>query len=164
MSGEFNPDASEFFRDFRWRIRFDAEILAAASPAIPKVKNLQLEESAPGSWLLSGSVGPEETRVDFWKSGPVWDFETDCSCNIGAFCHHAAALLLKAEKEKDPSRLTGRGVSAAVASYWRRIAALCQAAGELDPSGVRNAQRKAEFWSRRLGNSCHEAPEAHGAV
>jgi superfamily II DNA or RNA helicase len=123
VNGGINPDASEFFRDFRWKIRFDAEILAAASPAIPKVKNLQLEESAPGSWLLSGSVGPEETRVDFWKSGPVWDFETDCSCHIGVFCHHAAALLLKAEKEKDPSRLTGRGVSAAVAAVMAPPAA-----------------------------------------
>ena len=61
-------------------------------------------------------VGKDETEVNLWQSGGGWEFETFCSCEIGNFCHHAAALLTKAAKERDPSRLQGRGVAGAVAA------------------------------------------------
>jgi hypothetical protein len=54
--------------------------------------------------------------VNLWQSGTTWEFETFCSCEIGNFCHHAAALLTKAAKERDPSRLQGRGITGAVAA------------------------------------------------
>ncbi len=114
MSATVEPSA--FFRDSRWKSRFDDEILAAARSFVSKVKDLRLEENAPGSFELVGNVANEDSGVDFWKSGDDWDFETFCSCEVGGFCHHAAALLMKAEKERDLSRLAGRDVAAAVAA------------------------------------------------
>ena len=107
-------DPTSFFRDSRWRTRFDDEILAAAQPLVPKTKDLHLDEPAEGSFSLLGNVAQQETEVSFWKSGDGWDMETFCSCDLGGFCHHAAALLLKAEK--DPARLGGHSVNAAVAA------------------------------------------------
>jgi superfamily II DNA or RNA helicase len=105
-----------FFRESRWKNRFEDEILAAANPLVSKVRDLRLEESAPGTFSLLGNVGKEETEAGFWKNESGWDFETFCSCELGGFCHHAAAVLLRAEKERDLSRLGGRTVAAAVAA------------------------------------------------
>jgi SNF2-related domain/Helicase conserved C-terminal domain len=109
-------DISAFLGNSRWKDRFDDEILAAANPLVSKVRELRTEETGPGSVSLLGSVGKEETEANFWQSGGSWEFETFCSCEIGNFCHHAAALLTKAAKERDPSRLAGRGVAGAVAA------------------------------------------------
>lgn len=80
------------------------------------MKDLRTEEPAPGSVSLLGTVAKDETEVNLWQAGSGWDFETFCSCEIGNFCHHAAAILTKAAKERDPSRLQGRGVAGAVAA------------------------------------------------
>jgi superfamily II DNA or RNA helicase len=109
------PKPSHFFRDSRWKNRFDDEILAAARALLPKVRELRLEEAAEDSFSLIGEVAKEETEVDFWSVDGVWDFETRCSCELGGFCHHAAALLIKAEKERDLTRLSGHSIKAAVA-------------------------------------------------
>ncbi|MEI6178563.1 MAG: SNF2-related protein, partial [Verrucomicrobiota bacterium] len=108
-------DPSAFFRNTRWKNRFDNEILAAAPSLVSKVKDLRLDEPSPGSFSLLGNTGKEESEVGFWKSGDDWEFETFCSCEVGGFCHHAAALILKAEKERDLSKLAGHNVAAAVA-------------------------------------------------
>ncbi len=108
-------DPSAFFRNTRWKNRFDDEILAAAPSLVSKVKCLRLDEPSPGSFSLLGNTGKEESEVGFWKSGDDWEFETFCSCDVGSFCHHAAALILKAEKERDLSKLAGHNVAAAVA-------------------------------------------------
>ncbi len=110
-----DSDPSDFFCDSLWKNRFEEEILAAAQSQVSKVRDLKLEESAPASFTLLGEVAKEETEASFWKSGSSWDLETFCSCEIGTYCHHAAALLLKAEKERDLTRLSGRSVAAAVA-------------------------------------------------
>src|SRR6187431_2735547 len=109
-------DISSFLGDSRGKDRFDDEILAAANPLVGKVKDLQMEETAPGSISLIASVAKDETEVNLWQSGSTWEFETFCSCEIGNFCHHAAAVMLRAAKERDPSRLQGRGVAGAVAA------------------------------------------------
>jgi superfamily II DNA or RNA helicase len=109
-----DPTAAEFFRDFRWKARFDEEILAAARTFVSKVRDMRLEQPAAGSFSLCGKVAAEETEIGFWPVAGGWEFETFCSCDIGSFCHHAAALMLKAEKE--PSRLSGRSVADAVAT------------------------------------------------
>ena len=109
-------DISSFLGDSRWKDRFDDEILAAANPLVGKVKDLRIEETAPGSVSLLGTVAKDETEVNLWQSGPGWEFETFCSCDIGSFCHHGAALLMRAAKERDPSRLQGRGIARAVAA------------------------------------------------
>ena len=107
---------SSFLGDSRWKDRFDDEILAAANSLVGKVRDLRVEETAPGSVSLLGMVGKDEAEVNLWQSGSGWEFETFCSCDIGSFCHHAAALIIKATKERDPSRLQGRGVAGAVAA------------------------------------------------
>ena len=109
-------DISSFLGESRWRDRFDDEILAAANSLVSKVRDLRTEETAPGSVSLLGMVAKDEAEVNLWQSGGGWEFETFCSCDIGNFCHHAAALLAKAAKERDPSRLQGRGIAGAVAA------------------------------------------------
>ena len=111
-----STDISSFLGESRWRDRFDDEILAAANSLVSKVRNLRTEETAPGSVSLLGMVAKDEAEVNLWQSGSGWEFETFCSCEIGNFCHHAAALLTKAAKERDPSRLQGRGIAGAVAA------------------------------------------------
>jgi superfamily II DNA or RNA helicase len=95
-------------------MRFEEEILNAAKTLVPKTMDLRLDEPTPASFSLCGNVTGEETEVGFWKAGDAWELETFCSCELGGFCHHAAALLMKAEK--DPSRLSGQSVKAAVAA------------------------------------------------
>ena len=111
-----STDIASFLGDSRWRDRFDDEILAAANSLVSKVRDLRTEETAPGSVSLLGMVAKDEAEVNLWQSGGGWEFETFCSCDIGNFCHHAAALLAKAAKERDPSRLQGRGIAGAVAA------------------------------------------------
>jgi superfamily II DNA or RNA helicase len=113
------PEAAEpaaFFRDSHWRNRFDEEVLHAARPAVSKARDLRIESPARESFSLLGTVAGHETEVGFWKSGDSWDFETFCSCELGGFCPHAAALLMKAEKDRDPSRLAGHSIPSAVAA------------------------------------------------
>ncbi len=110
------PDPSAFFHECRWKNRFEEEILAAAAPLASKVRDPRLESPSAGSFVLLGNVAQDQTEVSFWKSGAAWDFETGCSCELGSFCHHAAALMLKAAKERDLTRLSGHGIAAAVAA------------------------------------------------
>ena len=109
-----DPKPSDFFRDSRWKNRFEDEVLTVAKSFVSKTRDLLLEEPAAGSFSLVGNVAGEETEVGFWPLDGGWEVETFCSCELGAFCHHAAALLMKAEKE--PSRLGGQSVKAAVAA------------------------------------------------
>ncbi|MCU0779095.1 MAG: DEAD/DEAH box helicase, partial [Akkermansiaceae bacterium] len=109
-----NP--SGFLRDSHWKARFDEEILAAARSLVSKARDIRLEEPAAGSFSLLGNVAAEDVEIGFWPAAGGWEFETFCSCEVGSFCHHAAALIMKAEKERDLSRLSGRSVADAVAS------------------------------------------------
>ena len=99
------PDATDiqaFLGDSRWKNRFDDEILAAAQGLVSKARELRIDATAAGTLTLLGAVANEDAEVSVWQSGGGWDFETACSCEIGSYCHHAAALLLKAEKQRDP--------------------------------------------------------------
>jgi len=109
------PDISRFFTEGRWKNRFDDEILAVAQSFSNKVKNLRLVDSGGESHTILADVAGEETEVNLWPDGSGWDFENFCSCDVGAFCHHAAAVMLKAAKERDIFRLAGRSVAEAVA-------------------------------------------------
>ena len=110
------PDIHALFADSRWQDRFDDEILAAAAPLVGKVRDLQLDPTTADTLTLRGTVAGEETEVNAWPTGGGWDLETACSCELGSYCHHAAALMLKAGRERNPQRLQGRGVAAAVAA------------------------------------------------
>ncbi|MDH4444672.1 MAG: DEAD/DEAH box helicase [Akkermansiaceae bacterium] len=109
-------DISSFLRDSRWKDRFDDEILVAANSLVSKVRELRIEAPTTDSWNLLGLVAKDETEVNIWKTEAAWDFETFCSCEIGSFCHHSAALLMRAAKERDASRLQGNTVAEAVAA------------------------------------------------
>ena len=109
-------DPSGFFHASRWKARFDEEVLSAARSFVSKVRDMRLDEPAVESFSLCGNVAAEDTEINFWPVDIGWDFETFCSCDVGAFCHHAAALMMKAEKERDISRLSGRNVADAVAA------------------------------------------------
>jgi hypothetical protein len=111
-----DPQAAEFFHSAKWKNRFEDEVLAAARALVSKVREPRLEEPAAGSFSLLASVAGEETEVAFWCDDGVWNFETSCSCEVGNFCHHAAALLMKAEKERDPARFACNSVKAAIAA------------------------------------------------
>ena len=102
--------------DLHWNARFDDEVLAVANTFVSKVKDLRMEETSPGCFSVLAHVAKEETEISAWQNGGEWEFETFCSCEVGGFCHHAAALLIKAGKERDPSRMMGRSVSEAVAT------------------------------------------------
>jgi superfamily II DNA or RNA helicase len=108
----------EFLVGYRWKGRFDDEVIAAAPVLVSKVRDLQMEISGPDTpetFTLRGTVRHEATEVTIWQSGGQWDIETNCTCEIGSFCQHAAAVLIKAAKERDPQRLLGHSVTAAVA-------------------------------------------------
>jgi hypothetical protein len=107
-------DPSSFFRDASWQQRHDDEILLAARSFVSKVKDMRLEETGAQSWQLTATVACEEAAVDFWHEGDAWDCETTCSCEVGSFCHHAAALMTRAAKERDITRLRGHSVAEAV--------------------------------------------------
>ncbi|MCF7730709.1 MAG: DEAD/DEAH box helicase [Akkermansiaceae bacterium] len=114
------PDIHTLLHDCRWRDRFDDELLAAAGSLVSKVRDLRLEVAGVDSVTLAATVGGEETEVNAWGGGSTWDLESSCSCEVGAYCHHAAAILLKASRERDPQRLAGRTVAAAVAASLPR--------------------------------------------
>jgi len=103
-----------FLASPRWKDRFDDEILAVANSFVSKVRDLSMETAGEDSATISGTVGGEEAQADFWESDGAWDFETNCHCELGTFCHHAAALLMKAAKERDASRLVGKGAAPAL--------------------------------------------------
>ncbi|MCX6876706.1 MAG: DEAD/DEAH box helicase [Verrucomicrobia bacterium] len=109
-------DIQAFLGDSRWKNRFDDDHLAAAQALVTKVRDLRLEPASPDTVVLRGTVVNETTEVSVWNSGSGWEFDTSCSCEFGGFCQHAAALLLKAAKERDPQRLLGHGVAGAVAA------------------------------------------------
>jgi superfamily II DNA or RNA helicase len=99
-----------------WQGRFDDDILGAARAQVSKVRDLSIEQADASTLVLVGTVANEAAEVNAWQAGDAWDFETSCSCDVGRFCQHAAALLMKAAKERDPQRLLGHSVSAAVAA------------------------------------------------
>jgi hypothetical protein len=133
------PTPTDFFRDTRWKARFEEEVLAAARSFVSKVRNMRLDEPAAASFSLCGNVAAEETEIGFWPVDGGWEFEAFCSCDIGSFCHHAAALMMKAEKE--PSRPGGRSVADAVATILPQDAVRENPA----PSGIPRISPKPVF-------------------
>ena len=114
-------DPSDFFRGESWRLRFDEEVLQLARSLAPKVRDLELGEPEGGSFRLTGRVaGGQETSVEFWADGSSWDCDASCDCGSGSFCVHAAALLLRASRERQIPRLGSNSAAAAVAATLAR--------------------------------------------
>jgi hypothetical protein len=90
----------------------------------------------------------------FWHAAGAWEFETACSCGLGAFCHHAAAALMKAEKEGGLQRLPAADVPTAVAAMMSPPAETPSHAtaglGEISPTPVFELQVRREPVDREL--------------
>jgi len=83
----------EVVTEGRWRERFDDEALAVAARIKGRVRGLRAETDGDG-FQLHAEVGGEPCRVDFWPEAGGWSLESECGCETGRFCPHAAALLL----------------------------------------------------------------------
>ncbi len=117
-----DSDLSCFLRGDSWPHRFEEEILGAARSLVSKVRDLQLEEGDDGTFTLHSPVAGEEPSVQLWPSASGWEMEANCSCEVGPFCHHAAALMLKAARSRDLGRLQGHSIRAAVAASLKPTA------------------------------------------
>ena len=102
---EAEADIHGFFEDERWRERFEEECLLAGQRLRAKVRDLKGDCPEPEYLILTGSVGDEQAEVTLWASEGAWDFETSCTCEMGRFCPHAAALLEEAAKPRNLSRV-----------------------------------------------------------
>ena len=112
-----DPKPAQFFRDSLWKNRFDDEVLAAARRLLAKVKAPHLDQSVPDGLALVATVAGEQTEVNCWQAPDgSWEFESSCTCELGEYCHHAAALLLRAENERDLTRWQGQSIASAVAA------------------------------------------------
>ena len=107
---------SEFLATGTWRARFDDEIAAASRTFAAKVKALSLDEDGPDGFTLAATCAGESCRASLWQHhGGEWEFETTCTCEIGSHCHHAAAMMEKATRERHLARRLGHSVHDAVA-------------------------------------------------
>jgi superfamily II DNA or RNA helicase len=128
-------DPASFIHDSGWRARFDDEVLDGARALVSKTRDPHLDEPTPGCFRLSGMVAGGRAEVTFWRSESGWEFESDCGCETRAYCRHAAALLLRAQKHRDPGRMRGHSITAAVAAAMP-VAAARPAADVQAPSCV----------------------------
>src|SRR5206468_3770679 len=83
----------------RW---FDAGTVAKAIHYVKAVSNLEW-----GNDSLSGSVqgsAPEPYEVDvyFHRNGHRIEFDGDCTCPVGYFCKHVAALMMASLEHQSP--------------------------------------------------------------
>ena len=102
-------------------------MLAVGGAYVGKVRELAVEFPDDETAVLRAAVAGEETEVTAWGSDGDWNLETSCSCDNGSFCHHAAAVMLRAARERDPGRLGRSSVATAVAAG---LAALRTGGGE----------------------------------
>ncbi len=125
--------AHQFLRSESWRQRFEDEILAAAKALANKCRGIQLEDQGGDSHVLRGEVKGEQVEISFWPSSPGWEIESQCSCELGRECHHAAGLLIKAAKSPDIERLRGAGLNAAVSGAITKHQAATEPAAAQGP-------------------------------
>lgn len=98
-------DIRGFFENALWQERFDEEYLAVGQKLKSKVRELSGEPVDEETFILRAGVLDQTCEINLWPSGGSWDFDASCSCDLGSFCPHAAALLVEAAKPKNLSRL-----------------------------------------------------------
>lgn len=135
---EDQPDIHEFFDDTLWQERFDEECREGGRRLRPKVRELAGEWVDADNFTLRANVAGESCEVTMWPAGQAWDFESQCGCETGRFCAHAAALLEEAGKGKNLSRLL-EGRSA------RMAAPTTTAAAAVDPADIPHIEIKPRF-------------------
>ncbi|MFD0893083.1 DEAD/DEAH box helicase [Luteolibacter ambystomatis] len=95
----------DFLENLLWQERFDEEHLAAGHKLKSKVRELAAERPDDDNLTLRANVAGEDCEIPMWVAGDGWQFETNCSCEFGRFCPHAAAMLTEASKPKTLSRV-----------------------------------------------------------
>ncbi|MGC6582185.1 MAG: DEAD/DEAH box helicase [Akkermansiaceae bacterium] len=96
-----------FFQSTDWHHRFDDHILAhgkkLSSPKFLTALNLEL--LADGA-LLTAEIESHQPEINFWpESESHWSFDTNCTCDYGPNCPHAAAAILRASRPNTLARL-----------------------------------------------------------
>jgi len=100
-----DADLHNFLENALWEERFDDEHLTAAQKLKSKVRELGGEDVDVDNFTIRAEVAGERCEAMFWMAGDEWDFETNCSCDLGGFCPHAAAMLTETAKPKNLSRV-----------------------------------------------------------
>ena len=105
------PSPEPFFQSTDWHHRFDEHILAhgkkLSSPKYLTALNL---ESVPDGAVLTGRVDDHDTEINLWpESEDHWEYDTDCTCDHGPHCPHAAAAILRASRPNTLARLLRGG-------------------------------------------------------
>lgn len=108
-----SPDITGFLTHSRWQDRFDDDLLAAARSLVGKVRAIEPLAAGDEAFTLRAQVANEETEINAWTDHGAWNFDSSCTCETGSYCHHAAALLHRVSRERDPSRLRPHGALAA---------------------------------------------------
>jgi hypothetical protein len=113
-----------FLADAGWVERFGDEARLLGGRLVSKVQALKLD--GDGEIQARADVLGEKVEAVFWQQGGQVLFETDCSCEAGAFCEHGFALLGKMAKSKHLEKSLGRTAAEAVAMELGRGADLQQ--------------------------------------
>ncbi|MDB4670102.1 hypothetical protein OAF25_01175, partial [Akkermansiaceae bacterium] len=105
------PSPEPFFQSTEWHHRFDEHILAhgkrLSSPKFLTALNL---ESVPDGAILTGRVDDHDTEINLWpESEDHWEYDTECTCDFGSHCPHAAAAILRASRPNTLARLLRGG-------------------------------------------------------
>jgi len=103
----------KFLAEGGWVERFDDEVKGLGGRLVPRVKGLMLE--GEDEVLAKAGVLGEEVEATFWEEGGGVAFETNCSCEVAAFCEHGFAVLGKMAKERSLGKFFGRSAREAVA-------------------------------------------------
>jgi SNF2-related domain/Helicase conserved C-terminal domain/SWIM zinc finger len=116
MSHDFSnltaqPGLRQWITSGKWRGAFDYNSLARSGAYASErmIRPLDIDSESNGRVIVSASIHgtapkPYQTEVIFGQANGQWSIDPDCSCPVGYFCKHAAALIafLASELAKDP--------------------------------------------------------------
>ncbi len=105
------PDRLEsFMEEVGWKTRFDDEVLVAGKKmSSPKYLRRLNMETVEDGWVIAGEVDGFEWEVNLWDEGERLEFDSHCGCEVGRFCIHVAAGLIRASRPNTLARLMRGG-------------------------------------------------------
>lgn len=107
-----------FLAQQSWLHRFDEHVLVVGKKLAkkPLLPDLALNKEADGTVQLTATCEGHQVEVNLWpEDSGHWDFDTDCTCDHGQNCPHAAAVLFLTAKPNTYSRLQRQGSQGSVA-------------------------------------------------
>ena len=155
-----------------WARYFDsASISRAAGYANERdIKNVEwIDLAGTGEIIVTASVQgsrrkPYETSLVFHESRSIWDLEAECTCQVGPYCKHAAAMLQLLKKKlstpaPDPGLFPVRQQAAlepSLAIWLRDLESVSRAA-----AAVPEVKMKSPSDSRFLAYCIEEPRDGH---